>query len=75
MIENLLKTNSAQYPTYGFEKLFNLIQNKNYRFNPKRVYCVFCDLKIKSKKRLAPRTKIKLEQPSNINQCWSLDFM
>ena len=32
-------------------------------------------MKIKPKKRLAPRTKIKLKQPENMNQCWSLDFM
>lgn len=48
-------------------------------FNHKRVYRIYCDLslnlKIKPKKRLAPRTKIKLAQPENINQCWSLDFM
>lgn len=79
MIENLLKTFSAQHPTYGFVKLFNLIRNKNYSFNHKRVYRIYCDLrlnlKIKPKKRLAPRTKIKLKEPGNINQCWSLDFM
>ena len=79
VIENLLKSYSAQYPTYGFVKLFNLIRNNNYTFNHKRVYRIYCELrlnlKIKPKKRLAPRTKIKLKQPENINQCWSLDFM
>jgi len=79
VIENLLKSYSAQYPTYGFIKLFNLIRQKNYLFNHKRVYRIYCDLKlnlkVKPKKRLAPRTKIKLKQPENINQCWSLDFM
>jgi len=79
MIENLLNTLSAQHPTYGFEKLFNLIRLKNYSFNHKRVYRIYCDLKlnlkIKPKKRLAPRTKVKLLQPEQLNQCWSLDFM
>lgn len=79
MIENLLKNYSAQHPIYGFQKLFNLIRQKNYLFNHKRVYRIYCDLrlnlKIKPKKRLAPRTKIKLKQPENMNQCWSLDFM
>lgn len=79
VIENLLKNFSAQHPTYGFGKLFNLIRLKNYFFNHKRVYRIYCDLrlnlKIKPRKRLAPRTKIKLEQPTKINQCWSLDFM
>src|SRR3990167_8203427 len=79
MIEDLLKSLSVQHPTYGFEKLFNCIRLKNYTFNHKRVYRIYCDLKlnlkIKPKKRLAPRTKIKLTQPDKINQCWSLDFM
>jgi len=79
MIEDLLKTYSAQHPTYGFQKLFNLIRLKNYAFNHKRVYRIYCDLslnlKIKPKKRLAPRTKMTLAEPNTINQCWSLDFM
>jgi len=79
MIEKLLKTLAAQHPTYGFQKLFNLIRLKNYSFNHKRIYRIYCDLslnlKIKPKKRLAPRTKITLTQPKSINECWSLDFM
>lgn len=79
MIERLLKTLSAQYPTYGFQKLFNLIRLQDYGFNHKRVYRIYCNLRLnlktKPKKRLAPRTKVTLVQPSNINQCWSLDFM
>jgi putative transposase len=79
MIEDLLKIFSAQHPTYGFQKIFNLIRLKNYSFNHKRVYRIYRDLslnlKIKPKKRLAPRTKITLVQPKKINECWSLDFM
>jgi len=79
MIESLLKNYSAEYPTYGFGKLFNLIRLKNYPFNHKRVYRIYCELKlnlkIKPKKRCAPRTAIKLQQPDSINQCWSLDYM
>jgi len=79
MIEDLLKTLSAQHPTYGFCKLFNLIRQKGYKFNHKRVYRIYCDLqlnlKIEPKKRLAPRTAIKLMQPNKMNECWSLDFM
>lgn len=79
MLEDLLKAYSAQHPTYGFQKLFNLIRVKNDSFNHKRVYRIYCDLslnlKIKPKKRLAPRTKTTLIQPMDINECWSLDFM
>lgn len=79
VIETLLKTLSAQHPTYGFQKLFNLIRLKDYSFNHKWVYRIYCslrlNLKIKPKKRLAPRTKVTLTQPKHINHCWSLDFM
>lgn len=79
MIENLLRMLSAQHPTYGFQKLFQLIRHKNYSFNHKRVYRIYCglrlNLKIKPKKRLAPRTKLTLVQPDKMNYCWSLDFM
>jgi putative transposase len=79
MIEALLKKFSAQYPEYGFVKLFSLIRQKGYAFNHKRIYRIYRDLqlnfKIKPKKRLAPRTAMKLTQPNKINECWSLDFM
>ncbi len=75
----LLTTLSAQYPRYGFGKLFHLIRLKGYKVNHKRVYRLYCELrlnlKIKPKKRLAKRTKLKLEQPFKLNDCWSLDFM
>ena len=48
-------------------------------FNHKRIYRAYCDLKlnlkIKPKKRLAPRTKVQLTHPSKPNLCWSLDYM
>lgn len=79
MISDLLKTYCAQHPTYGFQKLFNLIRQKNYVVNHKRVYRIYCELKlnlkVKPRKRLAPRTAIKLVQPTQLNECWSLDFM
>lgn len=56
VIENLLKTYSAQHPTYGFQKLFNLIRLKNYSFNHKRVYRIYCDLRLNLK--IKPKTII-----------------
>lgn len=78
-IERLLKNLSTQYPRYGFKKLFGLIRQEGHRYNHKRVHRIYCELKLnlkrKSKKRLAPRSAIKLEQPKALNTCWSLDFM
>lgn len=79
MVVDLLKTYAAQYPTYGFGKLFHLIRLKGYSFNHKRVYRLYVklklNLKIKPKKSLAPRTAVKLAQPTSANECWSLDLM
>ena len=48
-------------------------------WNHKRVYRIYKELSLnlrkKPKKRLAPRTKQKLEVPKVRNYCWSLDYM
>lgn len=79
VIVGLLRALSAQHPTYGLQKLFDLIHLKNHPFNHKRVYRIYCELKlnlkIKPKKCLAERTPMKLIQPLRLNQCWSLDYM
>lgn len=79
MIKSLLKELSTQFPRYGFKKLFGMIRDRGYLFNHKRVYRLYCDLKLnlkqKPKKRLTPRTKVKLAQPDRLNVCWSLDYM
>ncbi len=47
--------------------------------NNKRVYRVYCELKLnkrkRPKKRLPSREKLPLVQPEQINLCWSLDYM
>lgn len=79
MIKGLLRELSILHPRYGFKKLFGLIRQKGYVMNHKRVYRNYCELKLnlkrKIKKRLPSRTAIKLMQPQNKNECWSLDFM
>ena len=79
VIKKLLKELSTQHPRYGFKKLFNLIRLQGYVFNHKRVRRGYCELRLnlkrRPKKRLAPRTKEQLIKPSQLNVCWSLDFM
>ena len=79
MIKNYLKQLSTQFPRYGFKKLFNLMRLQGLLFNHKRVHRLYCDLKlnirIKPKKRLAARTPQTLQQPQQLNECWSLDYM
>ena len=56
-----------------------MIKAQGYPINHKRVYRLYCELKLnlkrKVKKRLPPRQKISLAQPHQLNECWSLDFM
>lgn len=78
-IKAQLLASSAKYPQYGFKKLFDMMRQEGNPWNHKRVYRLYCELKlnlkVKSKKRLAKRTAMKLEQPMALNECWSFDFM
>lgn len=70
---------AEQYPRRGFGKFFSLLRRQGYRWNHKRVYRVYCNLKLnirrKGKKRLPNRHPEPLNVPDSINQCWSADFM
>ena len=79
MIQSLLLASASRYPTYGFKSLFGLLRNEGHSWNHKRVKRIYCELglnlKRRPKKRLAPRTAVKLEVPRKPNQIWSIDFM
>lgn len=80
MIKSLLRQYaSSDHPNYGFRSLFGLLRQAGHTWNHKRVRRLYCELglnlKRKPKKRLAPRTAVKLEVPSLPNRTWSIDFM
>lgn len=68
-----------KYPRYGFRKLFLKLREQGYGWNHKRVYRVYCALKLnlrrKGKKRLPSRTPEKLSVPALPQMSWSVDFM
>jgi len=68
-----------RYPRYGFDKLFSVLRRQGNKWNHKRVYRVYCGLKLnmrrKGKKRFPKRSPEPLSVPDSINQCWSIDFM
>lgn len=78
VIEALQKL-SSDHPTYGFPKLFAYLRRAGQRWNHKKVYRVYCALKMnrrrKGKRRLPARIKQPLVQPPGINESWSMDFM
>ena len=70
---------ASGHSRWGFDKMFDFLRGKNCCWNHKRVYRVYCDLKlnllVKPKKRIPSRKKKALIQPLIPNLCWSMDFM
>ena len=68
-----------KYPRYGFAKMFHMIRRQGHAWNHKRVYRVYCALKLnlrrKGKKRLPTRNPQPLAVPDLAKICWSIDFM
>jgi len=68
-----------RFPRYGFKKLFQMTRRRGHRWNHKRVYRIYCGLRLnlrrKGKRRLPSRNPEPLAVPSQLNRCWSADFM
>lgn len=66
-------------PEQGFGKLFKRMRRLGHGWNHKRVYRVYCGLKMnkrrKGKRRLPTRNPAPLQVSQVMNECWSADFM
>lgn len=69
----------ARKPRWGFWKCFDRFHNQGYLWNHKRVYRVYCALRLnlprRTKKRVPTRLRQPLAAPAALNQTWALDFM
>ena len=78
IIEALLGL-SQEKPGLGFWKLFRRLRRQGHRWNHKRVYRVYCQLKLnlrrRAKKRVPQRDPLPLWVPTAPNVVWSADFM
>lgn len=79
LIKQELLALTEQHKRYGFWKLYPILRRNGFCWNNKRVYRVYCELKLnlrkRPKKRLPSREKLALIQPKQTNTCWSLDYM
>lgn len=70
---------ATRFPRWGFGKMFPYLRRQGKPWNHKRVYRVYCKLKLnirrKCKKRLPARNPEPLSVPNQANECWSIDFM
>ena len=64
---------AQKYPRYGFRKLFKRLRLLGHKWNHKRVYRIYCGLKLnlrrKTKARLPTRTPEPLAVPTSLNGC------
>jgi putative transposase len=69
----------ARKPRWGFWKCFDRFHNQGYLWNHKRVYRVYCALRLnlarRTKKRVPTRVRQPLGAPAFVNQTWAIDFM
>ncbi|MFX1707384.1 IS3 family transposase [Chitinophaga sp. CC14] len=68
-----------KYTSYGFRKLFAYLRRAGHSWNHKKVYRVYRMLKLNNRKKLKRRVPARIKQPlqqqTNINVTWSMDFM
>lgn len=78
VIDKLTKL-AELYPTRGFDEYYYKIRREGIKWNRKRVLRIYRAMKLKlrrkHKKRLPTRVKTPLKTPTNLNECWSMDFM
>lgn len=74
-----LRQLAQEQPRWGFRKMYHHLRNQGYGWNHKRIYRVYCNMKlnlrIRKRKRIPKRFPQPLSVPGKANECWSMDFM
>lgn len=68
-----------QQPRRGFWKYFTALKREGRGWNHKRVYRVYCAMRLnqkrRTKRRVPQRQRVTLTVPARVDQVWSADFM
>lgn len=79
MMNSLFKSITDKHLRWRFPKFFYRIRKLRYRWNHKRFYWVYCQLKLnirpKRNKRLLQRYREPLSVPSCLGKFWSMDYI
>lgn len=78
VVEALLQL-VERHTRWGFWLCFDRLRKLGHAWNWKRVYRVYCALRLnlprRRKKRVLTRPRLALEAPAALNRTWALDFM
>jgi len=70
---------TEEFPRLGFWKYVDILSQRGYPWNHKRIYRVYCAMGLnqprRTKRRLPERDPMPLVVPQYPNQVWSADFM
>ncbi len=68
-----------KHATWGFWKCYKALRQKNHPWNHKRIYRVYCQMKLNQKRRVKKRLPKRIRQPLMVpqrpNHVWSADFV
>jgi putative transposase len=74
-----LMTLIAQEHRWGFWKCRHRLRDLGHMWNHKRIYRVYCAIKLnqvrRTKKRVPTRVKVPLQAVAQLNDTWAMDFM
>jgi len=78
-IKSYLLSLAMEHKRWGFDKMMQKAKNDGKPWNHKRVYRIYCELKlnlrVKPRKRIPKGEAKALVYPIKPNVCWSIDFM
>jgi putative transposase len=79
VIVSVLSAITGKHLRWGVPQCFNRIRKLGYNWNHKRIYRIYCQLKlnlrVKRKQRIFLLSPEKLSVPNKLGECWSMNFM